>query len=240
MSIRTLVKYVPLTLIAILLCSFLGACSFIATPTPTIPPPTATLTPVITPTPPAGWTIHTKPGLQIALPNSWQEFPLDDATLKSAIDAASTNNPHLANTLNGILTTGQNKNFVFYAADQATAANGNIIDNLSVSRTTVPAGTSVDQAVRQYAEALPQILKGAKVIAFDAPMQINGQMAGEVDYDLPLVNGTGQVVNARGVQFLFVPTSGDAYVVTVTGDATNADKFMPLARQIGKSFLIKP
>ncbi len=233
------VHYLLFALVVIFVISFLGACSFIATPTPTAPPPTATATPIITPTPPAGWTIHTQPHFQIALPNSWQEFPLDDATLKNAIDAASTDNPYLADTLRAILTTGQNKNFVLYAADKTNAAGPTVVDNLSISRTAIPSGTSIEQAVRQYANALPQVLKGAKVVAFDAPIEVNGQKAGEVDYDLPLVNAGGQVVTLRGVQFLFVPDSGDAYVVTVTGDAAGADKFMLLARQIERSFVSK-
>ena len=114
----------------------------------------------------------------------------------------------------------------------------NVISNVSLTRTTLPNSTSVDQAARDYAQALPQILKGAKLVAIDTPLDINGQHGAEVDYDLPLVNAAGQVVTLRGVQYLVLLNSGNAYVVTVTGDAAKEESFVPLARQIGRSFAL--
>lgn len=218
----------------VLLALAAGCSSLIGTPAPTAPPPTTTPQPIITPTPPAGWSIHQGDHFQLALPPGWQELPLDDAGLKKLIDSASTSNPHLADQLNGIVSSGQNKSFIFFAADTTP---GPIVANLSLSRTTIPAGTSVDQAVRDFADSLPQLLKGGKLISFDVPMELNGQKAGEIVYDLPLVNPAGQVVTVRGVQFLIAPRSGAPYVLAITGDAADADKFMPLARQIGSSFL---
>jgi hypothetical protein len=234
MSNRKFPSAIFTILAVIALGALLSACGLTGTPTPTFPPPTATPLPRTTPTPPTGWNIHSKPAFQIALPSSWQEIPLDDSSLKNAIDAASNDNPYLADTLRGILTSGQNKNLVFYAADEASTV---VITNVSISRTSIPNGTSVEKAAHDYADALPQLLQGAKLVVVDAPLEVNGQQAGEVDYDLPLVNPGGQVVTLRGVQYLFVSSSGDAYVVTVTGDASAADKFVPLARQIAKSFM---
>ncbi len=194
------------------------------TPTPTLPPPTSA----------AGWSSHQKDAFQITLPSSWQEIQMGDAALKQAIDAASSDNPHLADTLRGILTSGQNKNFEFYAVDSKSP--GVIVTNVSVARTTVPPGTTAAQAAQQFADSLPQLLKGAKLVEVRGPLEINGVHAGEVDYDLPLVNPAGQVVTVRGVQTLFVPTSGNGYVVTVTGDASQANQFVPLAREIAQSF----
>ncbi len=204
-------------------------------PTPTPVPPTVTPTPTLPPpTAPAGWTGHQKDSFQITLPASWQEIQMGDAALKQAIDAASTDNPHLADTLRGILTSGQNKNFEFYAVDSKSP--GVIVTNVSVARTTVPPGTTAAQAAQQFASSLPQLLKGAKLVEVRGPLEINGLHAGEVDYDLPLVNPAGQVVTVRGVQTLFVPNSGNGYVVTVTGDASQANQFVPVAREIAQSF----
>lgn len=222
-------------IIAGALLVLLGACSVISTPTPTVPLPTATPTRIPLPTAPAGWSIHKNASIQISLPDTWQEIPLDEAGLKGEIDAATADNPYLATMLRSILESGQFKSFLFYAADKAST---NVINNVSIARTTVPNATSVDRAARDYADALPQVLKGAKLVAIDTPLVINGQNAAEVDYDLPLVNAAGQVVTLRGVQYLVLPNSGNAYVVTATGDAANEEKFVPLARQIGRSFAV--
>ncbi len=204
----------------------------LATLTPSSAPPTTSA-----PTVETGWTIHKKDTFQLALPSSWQELSLDDTTLKQEIDAVSQDNPHLADQLRGILSSGQNKNFVFYAAD--TSNQGNVVSNVSVARTSVPAGMSVTQVAQEFANALPQMLKGAKVVSTNAPLTINGQQAAEVDYDLPLVNSAGQVVTVRGIQYIFVPKTGDAYVLTISGDASQADQWTPVAHKIGESFVIQ-
>jgi hypothetical protein len=223
------------SIIVIALLIFLSACNVVSTPTPTVPPSTATPTPLVPPTAPAGWSVHKNASFQISLPGSWQEIPLDEARLKSEVDAASANNPHLADLLRGILEGGQFKSLLFYATDRTST---NVISNVSLTRTTLPNSTSVDQAARDYAQALPQILKGAKLVAIDTPLDINGQQGAEVDYDLPLVNVAGQVVTLRGVQYLVVLNAGNAYVVTVTGEAAKEESFVPLARQIGRSFAL--
>ncbi len=212
----------------------LGACSSNTTPAPTVAPRTPTRVPVSTPTPPAGWSIHTRPGFQLALPSSWQELPLDDAALKSMIDSASNDNPHLAVLLSSILTSGQNKNLLFFAADKTA---GPVVTNVTITRTDLSNYTGVDQAVRQYAQSLPDVIKGAKLISIDAPLDINAAKGGEIIYDLPLVNASGQVVTVRGIQYLVLTPSGQTYVVTVTGDSSDGDKLIPLARQIGRSFV---
>jgi hypothetical protein len=219
----------------LLLLALLCACNLFNTPTSTAVAPTATTAPVASPVPPAGWTIHQGAAFQIALPPSWEQFPLDETALKSKVDAASSDNPHLAATLRAILDSGQFKSFLFYGADKTSA---NIISNVSIARATTPNGISADQAEKDYAEALPNVLKGAKLVALETALKVNGRKAGEVDYDLPLVNAAGQVVTLRGVQYLFFLDSGGAYVVTVTGDAANQETFVPLARQIGRSFLV--
>jgi hypothetical protein len=228
MRTRFLLAAIPLLL-------WLGGCSAVTLPGPTGIPATATLPPAVVPTPPTDWNLHYGPSFQIAIPPSWEQIALDETTLKSQLDAASTDNPHLANTLKAILDTGQFKSFLFYAADKTGTM---ITSNVSVTRTQTPSGASAEQIGRDYAQALPQVLKGANLVAMETALTINGKSAAEVDYDLPLVNAAGQVVILRGVQYLFFVDPGDAYVVTVTGDASDQERFVPLARQIGRSFFL--
>ena len=147
---------------ALVLLISLGACSVSTTPTPTVPAPTLTPSPIVLPTAPAGWSVRQGPSFQISLPVSWDQIPLDEATLKAQVDAASTDNPHLADTLRAILDSGEFKSFLFYAAENT---NASIINNVSIARAPTPNGTSAEQAEKDYAQALPQVLKGAKLVA---------------------------------------------------------------------------
>jgi hypothetical protein len=229
-SMRRLFLFFALSLLVLL-----GGCTVFPTPNPTVTAPTSTPPPLVLPTAPAGWNVHHGASFQISLPASWEQIALDEATLKKEVDAASSDNPHLADTLRAVLDSGQFKSFLFYAADKTSTS---VVSNVSIAQAPTPGGTSVEQAERDYAQALPQVLKGAKLVAMETALAINGQKAGEIDYDLPLVNAAGQVVILRGVQYLFFLNSGDAYIVTVTGDASAQDRFVPLARQIGQSFEI--
>lgn len=224
-----------IVLIGLAFALLLGACNVLSSPTASAPTPTSTLVHAPAPSPPAGWSAHDGPSFKISLPDSWAPISLDEPTLKKEIDAASSDNPHLAVTLKAILDSGQFKSFVYYAVDKTAT---NIVSNVSVVRTPSPAGSSVEQIERDYAQSLPQVLKGAKLVAMESALEINGLKTGEIDYDLPLVNSAGQVVTLRGVQFILFPDSGDAYVVTVTGDAAAQDTLVPLARQIGHSFFL--
>ncbi len=242
---RTLI-YVLMALFAALV--LIDAAMFLFKNNPSATPPVAvgpTATALTTtaeavipsPTAKSGWTVYNETGFQISLPETWQKVQLDDATLTQEIDDASKNNPHLADQLRGILSSGQNKKFLFYGVDTATKSL--VVNNVSVARTTVPSGITAGQAAQQFSDALPQLLKGAKVVATNPPTQINGVQAAEVDYDLPLVNAGGQLVTVRGIQYIIVPSTGDAFVITVSGDASEADQWTPQARQISQSFQIK-
>lgn len=214
--------------------ALLCACTFISTPGPTTTLPSPTL-PLVTPTPPAGWQIHNGPSFQLSMPSSWEQVSLDEVTLKNEINGAASNNPHLADTLRSILDTGRYKSFLFYGIDNSASE---ITRNVSVIRTPRPDGSSIEQTERDYAEALPSVLKGSRLVAIETALEINGHKAGEVDYDLPIVNAAGAVVTLRGVQYLFFTNTTDTYVVTVTGDASDQEAFVPLARQVGRSFFV--
>ncbi len=225
---------VALLSFSLMLVALLAACGTSQTPTLAVPVATAMPAAAFTPTPPEGWTIHSQPDFQVALPASWQELPLDEAALQSLTDQASNDNPHMADLLRDLIASGQAKDLQFFAVDKTSST---VISNISVTRASLPAGTTMDQAIRDYAETLPQLLKGARLVSFDVAVEINGQQAGEIVYDLPLVNPAGQVATVRGMQYLIAAKSGQPYVVTVSGDATDADRFMPLAREIGRTFL---
>ncbi len=219
-----------LLLIAVALVAALTACGG---PNPILPLSTPTRPPIVFPTPPPGWTVHAKSSFQLALPESWREFPLEETALRDALDRASVNNPHLSDTLRALLESGQHKSLTFYAADTASAG---VVGNVAVTRATLASGTAIEQTANDYANALPQLIKGAKVIAARVPLDINGLSAAEIEYDIPLVNAGGEVVTLRGVQFIFLLDSGGLYLVTVTGDAA-VPSFNVLAQQIGRSFV---
>ncbi len=213
----------------------LCGCGSSPPPIPFLTVATPTATPLILPTPPPAFTVHRSVGFQIALPDSWKEIALDEYALKNSIDAASNENPHLADTLRGILESGQSKSLAFYAADTQST---NVVSNLALARGALASGASLEQSAQDYATALPGVLKGAKVLNAPAVFQVNGLSAAEVDYDLPLVNSSGQLITLRGVQFFYATRSGELYVATLTGDGADAEKFTGVARQIGNSFVV--
>src|SRR5437867_3968253 len=127
------------------------------TPTLTLPPTTPTHIALPSPTSPEGWSIHHKSNIQVALPTSLHEIELDESALKSAIEAAQSNNPPLAETLRGILESGQYKSLLFYAVDTAATIIGT---NVTVVQTTIPNGTRPQDAEQHYVDALPELIKG--------------------------------------------------------------------------------
>lgn len=228
--------------IALVVCGalfFLHACSEPSTASPentrALNVTAAPTRQVVTfPTPAPGWSIYSRSTYQIALPASWQEVKLQENELKNAIAAAQESNPPLAEQLRTLLESGQYKGFIFYATEKNRAA---VTRNVSIARSTLAGGQDLQTFAKAYADALPNLVRGAKVSEAQAPLKINGIHAAAFVYDVPLVDNAGNLTTLRGVQYLYVLDGGDAYLVTVTGDATDAEKFMPLARQIAASFV---
>lgn len=198
--------------------------------------PLATITPFPTPTPPAGWRIYSKQGFQIALPTGWQEIALDEAGLRTALQAAQNNNPPLAESLGTLLQTGQYKTLVLYAARASSAP---IFENVSVARVSVASETRIETIAQAYAGALPDAVRGSKLIQLVQSSPINGMDAAEIVYEVSLINGEGQLVTLRGVQYLFLPGSGELYVVTISGDNANGSALMAVARDMARSFVAR-
>lgn len=224
--------------LAFILLTFFVACGGSAeTKTPTTAPASAaTAAPqaVIFPTPPNGWNLYSRSSYQIALPGDWQEVKLQKAELQAAIAAAQNSNPPLADTLRALLDSGQYTSFIFYAIAKTGAP---ILQNISVARLDLEGTPDLQAFAKAYANALPNTVRGAKLIELQAPLKVNGMDAAEVSYDISLVDNQAALATVRGVQYLYRLDSGDAYLVTVTGDAKQADTFLPLAREIATSFV---
>jgi hypothetical protein len=207
----------------------------VATPPP-LPVETSSPTrrPVIIPTTPAGWTPYSRSAFQIALPDAWREVKLGTAELEAAISQAQENNPPLAEQLRALLESGQYRAFVFYAVD---SRNGDGVRNVSVSRVELEGTNDLTVYARAYADAFPNVIRGAAVKELQAPLRINGIDAAALVYDVSLVEPGGALATLRGVQYLYLLESGDAYLVTVTGSAEDAEALTRLAREIGTSFV---
>lgn len=190
--------------------------------------------PLVIPTTPPGWTPYSRSTYQLALPDSWVQVKLDEQALKSAISAAQASNPPLAEQLRTLQESGQYKAFIFYAVENASAPP---LRNVAITRLSLSGTNDLQAYMKSYAETLPGVIRGAQVIEVQAPLRVNNMNAASIIYDVSLVDNAGTLTTLRGVQFLYLLDSGDAYLVTVTGDARDADKFTPLARQIATSFV---
>lgn len=205
------------------------------TPVP-ISNPTASPTrrPIIIPTTPAGWTPYSRSTFQIALPDSWQEVKLSEQELKATVASAQENNPQLAEQLRVLLESGQYQAFVFYAIEpQGTGAGRNV----SISRIELEGTNDLTAFVQAYAAELPNAVRGSKLVEVQSPLQVNSTRAAAIVYDLSLVDEQGNLKTVRGVQYLYQLDSGDAYLVTVSGELTEEAEFMPLAREIATTFV---
>lgn len=190
--------------------------------------------PVIVPTTPAGWTPYSRSTFQIALPDTWQEIKLTDADLQSAMQAAQESNPQLADQLGALRSSGQFKALTFYGIDQNNATS---LRNVSIARVALEGTNDLETFANAYAKALPNVIRGSKLVEMRTPARINGINAAMIVYDVSLVDSSGDLATLRGVQYLYMLDSGDTYLVTVTGAANDADAFMKLAQQIGTSFV---
>lgn len=205
------------------------------------PAPVVTAAPtrsaIVVPSAAPGWKLYTRSTYQLALPENWQEVKLQEEALRDAVVAAQDRNPPLAEQLRVLLESGQYKGFIFYAVENNSAP---IARTVSIARSSLPQGQSLGTLAQTYAKSLPDILRGANLIEMQAPLKINGMDAASFVYDVSLVDANGKLTTLRGMQFLYVLASGDAYLVTITGDAADAENFMPRARQIGASFVAMP
>jgi hypothetical protein len=159
---------------------------------------------------------------------------LGEDDLKSAISTAQANNPPRAEQLRTLLESGQYKSLAFYAVEQAATP---AVRNVSITRLSLAGTNDLQAYMKSYAEALPNVIRGAQVQEVQAPLRVNNMNAASIVYDVSLVDSAGTLTTLRGVQFLYLLDAGDAYLVTITGDAKDAVKFMPLARQIATSFV---
>lgn len=203
---------------------------------------TATIVPVATaspthqlvtfPTPASGWKRFERSTYQIALPESWQEIRLQEDEIKNAINAAQENNPPLADLMRTLLESGQYKGFIFYAADKNAAP---IARTVSIARSPLPPNQDVQSTAQAYAQMLPNLVRGSQVTNVQAPLKINGMDAAAFGYTVSLVDQGAKLATLRGAQFLYVLDSGDAYLVTLTGDASDT-AFETTARSIAETF----
>lgn len=216
----------------ITLVVFTSACG--DTPTPTPPPVATATTPRVNifPTAAPGWSIYKRSTYQIALPDTWQQVNLQDKELRNSITAAQDSNPPLAEVLRTLLESGQYKGFIFYATDKIAASPARTV---SIARSTLPPDRDIQSIAQAYAQGLPDLVRGAQLTTVQAPLKINGLDAAAFEYTISLVDENAKLVTLRGMQYLYVLRSGDAYLVTITGDASDG-KFESFARGIGEAF----
>lgn len=224
----------------VLLIIILGACDSAPVAPTAPPPPTPFAAPtrqvIRLPTVAPGWNQFTRSTYQIALPASWQEIKLQPDALRDALARAQENNPPLADALETLLASGQYQGFIFYAADYDAAP---LATTLAIARAPLPPNQTLETLAQAYAATLPNLIRGAQVTRAPDTFKINNLDTAAFEYTLALVDTRGKLVTLRGQQYLYVLDSGDAYLVTITGDA--ADTALPAqARAIAETFAANP
>jgi len=172
------------------------------------------------PTAPVGYRLHVdrEDGFQIAVPEPWQEVPLDP----SALDEAARSNPGLANMVDQA-RAALNQGGLFLAGDPRPTTG--FSPRVNLIRLDAP-GISLE-AIEPTMKAQLE-LAGATEVSTDRRSTPAGP-AVRGRYTVRVNTPAGVPVTARGAQY-FVVAGGTGYVLTVTaGDAAGLAGLDPIA-----------
>ena len=98
--------------------AYQGKASIPSTPTPALP---------LDPTPPRS-PGPSAAGVTMTTPSSWKTVEMTEAAVREAITVMGPSNPQLAAQLEGILTSGTHRSFIFFAEGfDAERSTGNVI-----------------------------------------------------------------------------------------------------------------
>ena len=206
------------------------------TPSPT-PSQTPTQPPTSTPYAEGDLLIYEKPGdgFAIGLPPTWAPFDVSAEAIEAAITFVKKNNPDISDLLTSQLKSLIAAGVKFFAIDFGPGSAGDgIVTNLSILYQPLPITVSLDAYIQiniAQLEALPNVV---------APVKHNTVMlkAGEgeeLQYQLTVNLPGGKTTTAAITQYVFIEGK-DAYVITLTTRASQAEKYAPIFAEIGKSF----
>ncbi len=220
------------TLSAIVIAALAAACGGAATPVPASP--TAAPTPTLDP----AWTLHESEadGFAIALPTEWRPIELDAKTLDASLEAAVGQSPELK-----FMLEGQARNLIasgvkFFAFDLgAESIESGMTTNVNIIKIPLGAEVALDFYVDLNLGQLeglssvekPVLHKRVKVMAGDAE---------QLRYGMTVNTPNGNLTLAL-TQYLVI-VGEDAYVITLTTSADQAEGYSAVFEQIGQSFRV--
>lgn len=180
-----------------------------------------------------GWQLFDKPedGFAIALPPTWTQIDVDQATLDETLSELRGSNPELADVVSGQMSAILANDLIkFWGFDVSPEGAG---VNLNLIRQDIPIAVTLDDYMEvnvQQIEALPYI----KAPVAQEATTLGGQEGSRLQYDQTLQFGD-QSVTQTVTQYITV-TDDAAYVLTFTALPQQIPAGEPVFEQIAQSF----
>lgn len=174
-------------------------------------------------------------GFAIALPPTWEQIDMDEATLDASLDAVSENNPEMAE-----LVKGQARNLLlsgvkFYAFDLGPAAiSEGFASNVNVLKQTLPVTPSMEVFVQINVAQLEKMPNVIKPVTHQRVKLASGT-GEEIRYQLSMQVPTGDEVTLAITQVLALKGK-NAYVITCTTTVDRQQEYEAAFERISRSF----
>jgi hypothetical protein len=215
--------------------------TLVPTHTPT-PEPTATLMPTDTPSPtlsptpeytatPSGWSKHTTAEFEIWLPESWRQWEITEETIPLIHEALLLANPAMAEMFaQAMMQPGAVDMFKMYAYD--TRGRG---ANLNVTGKALPLPVTIAQLMPQM-EASYQAMQ-VKNLSIEGDLEINGNPAGRIEFDIATAAGGGETETLRTLQYIVLSDTA-FYAITCGALADEFEENREIFERIMHSFAL--
>ncbi len=176
-----------------------------------------------------GWVTHQIEEFELALPETWEIIPMDKEKLELIVKIMKETNPQWAAQIEMLLTTGLYEQFRLWAMDTESV---DLLTNVNVIYLPVP------MTARVYVTTVKKQLEGmgAKVVATDDDLEINGLQAGRIDYEIVVQTFGGDEILTIGIQYAIIVDVEGVYIVTFGTGEQQREAQSPVFERIANSF----
>lgn len=201
-----------------------------------LPAPGPVAAPTPTPTLEAGWKLYAVPddNFAIALPSSWKQLPLDQATVSADLDAVGKKNPEFANGLGG-QTSSAAPLLKFIGVETAPdGIAGSFSTNVNVLHRTQPVQAPLEVYIPITLKALQDLPYAGRPILHERVQTLAGE-AEEFRYTNTLTTVNDENITTANRQYLLVH-GRDFYVISCSAPLNQESKYAPIFEKIAASF----
>jgi hypothetical protein len=202
-----------------------------ALPAPNPAPPPAQM-----PTLEAGWKLYSMPsdGFALALPSSWKQLPLDQATVSADLDAIGKKNPEFGNALGGQTSSAASLVKFIGVETALDGMAGSFSTNVNVLHRTQPVQAPLEVYIPITLKALQDLPFAGRPILHERVQTLAGE-AEEFHYTNALKTVNGETITTSNRQYVLV-RGKEFYVLSGSAPLNQEIKYAPIFEKIAASF----